>query len=63
MTYNIGRFNFTGRAVRFGEITSLSGSDPNAINSSTGAYWTDVAPEAEQTFKAKITTQPDGFEK
>ena len=55
VNYNIGKFNFTVRAVRFGEITSLSASDPNA-KSAAGIYWTDVAPEAEQTFAAKITT-------
>ena len=55
VNYAIGKFNFTVRAVRFGEITSLSSSDPNATKPD-GTYWNDVAPQAEQTFAAKITT-------
>ncbi len=55
VNYAISKFNFTVRAVRFGEITTLTGADPNA-KSAAGNFWTDVAPEAEQTFSAKITT-------
>jgi iron complex outermembrane recepter protein len=53
--YAIKKFDFLIRAVRFGETVLLSNIDPNAVNGS-GVYWNDVALGADQTFKAKITT-------
>jgi iron complex outermembrane recepter protein len=53
--YTIKKFDFLIRAVRFGETVLLSNVDPASLNSQ-GASWNDVALEADQTFKAKITT-------
>ncbi len=55
LNYKIKKFDFLVRAVRFGETVLLSAIDPAAVNGS-GVYWNDVAIEADQTFKAKITT-------
>lgn len=53
--YSIKKFDFSVRAVRFGETVLLSATDPRSVNGS-GVYWNDVALGADQTFKAKITT-------
>ncbi len=54
-SYDIKKFSFLWRSVRFGETVLLSNTDPKAVNGS-GVYWNDVALGADQTFKAKITT-------
>jgi iron complex outermembrane receptor protein len=54
-SYDIKKFSFLWRSVRFGETVLLSSTDPKAVNGS-GVYWNDVAFGADQTFKAKITT-------
>ncbi len=54
-SYSIKKLDFLVRAVRFGETVLLSATDPKAVNGS-GVYWNDVALGADQTFKAKITT-------
>ncbi len=54
-SYSLKRFDFLVRAVRFGETVLLSAIDPAAVNGA-GVYWNDVALGADQTFKAKITT-------
>jgi iron complex outermembrane recepter protein len=55
VNYTINKFDFLVRAVRFGETVLLSNVDPASVNGS-GVYWNDVALQADQTFKAKITT-------
>jgi iron complex outermembrane recepter protein len=55
VNYTINKFDFMVRAVRFGETVLLSNIDPASVNAS-GVYWNDVALQADQTFKAKITT-------
>lgn len=55
LNYSIKKFEFLVRAVRFGETVLLSAIDPAAVNGA-GVYWNDVALGADQTFKAKITT-------
>ena len=54
-TYNINKFNFMLRAVRFGQIQTVNIVDPRSTNSS-GVLWNDVAFDVDQTFSAKITT-------
>jgi iron complex outermembrane receptor protein len=54
--YEIGKWSVMLRSVRFGSIVLLNNVDPNAINVSTGVYWNDAAPETDQTFSAKWTT-------
>ena len=53
--YDFKKFSFLVRAVRFGETVLVSNTDPKAVNGS-GVYWNDVALNADQTFKARITT-------
>ncbi|MEP6676419.1 MAG: TonB-dependent receptor, partial [Ferruginibacter sp.] len=53
--YSIKKVDFLVRAVRFGETVLLSATDPKAVKSN-GVYWNDVGLGADQTFKAKITT-------
>ncbi len=53
--YSVKKFDFLVRAVRFGETVLLSNVDPAAVNGA-GIYWNDVALGADQTFKAKVTT-------
>jgi iron complex outermembrane recepter protein len=55
-SYSVKQFDFLVRAVRFGETVLLSALDPNAVNANTGVYWNDVSTGADQTFKARITT-------
>ncbi len=52
----IGKLDFTVRAVRFGESQYVHQVDPKAINSSTGLYFNDVAQGVDQTFSAKWIT-------
>ncbi|MBS1563188.1 MAG: TonB-dependent receptor, partial [Bacteroidetes bacterium] len=54
-TYNIGKFDFLARAVRFGESQFLNNVDPNLKNPA-GAYFNDVAIGTDQVFGAKIIT-------
>lgn len=54
--YDLRRWNFLARAVRFGEITNLNNVDPASRNSATGAFWNDAALETDQTFAARWTT-------
>jgi iron complex outermembrane recepter protein len=53
--YSVKKFDFLVRAVRFGETVLLSNVDPAAVNGA-GVYWNDVGLGADQTFKAKVTT-------
>jgi iron complex outermembrane receptor protein len=55
LSYDLRKFNFLVRTVRFGESTFLNAADPNA-QSSTGAYWSDLGFGADQTFSAKWVT-------
>jgi iron complex outermembrane recepter protein len=53
--YAIKKFDFMVRAVRFGETVLLALADP-ASKKPTGVYWNDFGLGADQTFKARITT-------
>jgi iron complex outermembrane receptor protein len=54
--YSIKKWDFLTRAVRFGDVQFLNNIDPGLINSTTGAYFNDLAPGTDQVFRAKITT-------
>lgn len=54
--YDLRKWNFLARTVRFGKITSLNNVDPASRNATTGFYWNDVGLGADQTFSAKWTT-------
>ena len=55
LSYNLPKFDFLVRAVRFGETKFYNNVDPAAVDAN-GAYWNDVGLGTDQTFKAKITT-------
>lgn len=54
--YDLRKYNFLLRTVRFGEVTQLNQIDPYSRNSATNAYWNDVGLGADQTFSPKWTT-------
>lgn len=54
--YDLRKWNILARSVRFGEIRSLANADPALRNAATGAYWNDIALNADQTFTAKWST-------
>jgi iron complex outermembrane receptor protein len=53
--YDLRKFNFVLRTVRFGETTFLNAADPNS-QKPDGTYWNDLAFGADQTFSAKWVT-------
>jgi iron complex outermembrane receptor protein len=57
-SYALTKWNFLLRMIYWGKATSINSvtNDPFAKNASTGAYFYDAAPESDQTFSAKITT-------
>jgi len=54
-TYSIGKWDFMGRAVRFGEVEFLNNIDPKLVNSS-GVFFNDIGLGVDQVFSAKIIT-------
>lgn len=56
LSYSLPKWNFMARAVRFGEIRFLNNIDPKLTNKTTGAFFNDIGPGADQTFRARITT-------
>lgn len=63
LSYNIAKFDFTVRLVRFGESVYVHNLDTDAINAATGTYWNtqfdrDANSHAyiDQTFPALIST-------
>lgn len=55
-SYNLHRWDFLARAVRFGKVQFLHNIDPKLINPTTGAYFNDVGFGVDQVFSAKVTT-------
>lgn len=53
--YELRKWNFLFRTVRFGEVQYIHNLDP-ASKSSTGVYWNDVGLETDQTFDARWST-------
>jgi iron complex outermembrane receptor protein len=53
--YDLRKWNFTARTVRFGEVQYVHNVDP-ASRAANGFYWNDVALETDQTFDARWTT-------
>lgn len=54
--YEVSRWNFLLRAVRFGKVEYIHNVDPASKNPVTGAYFNDVGLGTDQTFDAKWTT-------
>ena len=54
-TYDIRKFNFLVRTVRFGEVQYLHNIDPASVQSN-GTYWNDVGLGTDQTFSPKWVT-------
>jgi iron complex outermembrane receptor protein len=55
-SYNLSRWDFLVRAVRFGKVQFLNNIDPGLTNPSNGAYFNDIGPGTDQVFSAKVTT-------
>jgi len=53
--YDLRKFNFLVRTVRFGETQFINAADPFA-QKPDGTYWSDLGFGADQTFSAKWTT-------
>jgi iron complex outermembrane receptor protein len=53
--YDLRKFNFLVRAVRFGETQFINATDPLS-QKQDGTYWNDVGFGTDQTFTAKWTT-------
>jgi len=56
VSYNIHRWDFLARAVRFGKVQFLHNIDPTLINPTNGAYFNDAGLGVDQVFSAKVTT-------
>lgn len=54
--YDLPKWNFMARTVRFGKVEYIHNIDPYSANPVTGAYFNDVAFGTDQTFDAKWTT-------
>lgn len=54
--YNVHRWDFLVRAVRFGKVQYLHNIDPTLINPTNGAYFNDIGLGVDQVFSAKVTT-------
>jgi iron complex outermembrane recepter protein len=55
-TYDLRKWNFLARTVRFGSVQYVHNVDPASISEATGAYWNDVGLGTDQTFDARWTT-------
>jgi iron complex outermembrane receptor protein len=55
-SYNIQRWDFLLRAVRFGKVQFLNNIDPTLVNPNNGAYFNDIGLGVDQIFSAKVTT-------
>jgi len=55
-SYNLHRWGFLVRAVRFGKVQFLNNIDPRLINPTNGAYFNDIGLGVDQVFSAKVTT-------
>ena len=55
-TYDLRKFGFLVRAVRFGETQYVHNLDPNSKNENTNVYFNDVGFGTDQTFAARWTT-------
>ena len=53
--YDLRKWNFTFRTVRFGEVQYVHNVDP-ASRAANGTYWNDVGLETDQTFDARWST-------
>ena len=53
--YDLRKFNFLVRTVRFGETQFVNATDPLS-QKTDGTYWNDVGFGTDQTFTAKWTT-------
>jgi iron complex outermembrane receptor protein len=56
LSYNLQRWDFLVRAVRWGSVQFLNNIDPRLVNKTTGAYFNDIALGTDQLFSARITT-------
>ncbi len=54
--YQIGRFDITLRAVRFGKTKFVNNLSPFTVNPQTGIPFNDVGQGVDQTFDPKIVT-------
>lgn len=54
-SYSLKKLDILLRAVRFGEVTILTNTDPKWTRPD-GTYFNDIALEADQVFSAKVTT-------
>ncbi|HEX6179866.1 MAG TPA: TonB-dependent receptor [Chitinophagaceae bacterium] len=53
--YDLRKWNFTLRTVRFGEVQYVHNIDP-ASRAANGVYWNDVGLQTDQTFDARWST-------
>lgn len=53
--YDLRKWNFTARTVRFGEVKYVHNVDP-ASRAANGFYWNDVGLQTDQTFDARWVT-------
>jgi iron complex outermembrane recepter protein len=56
--YDLRKWNFLARTVRFGSVKYVHNFDPNsrAGSGNTGVYWNDVGLGTDQTFDARWST-------
>lgn len=55
-SYDLPKWNFLARTVRFGKVEYIHNLDPNSKNPVSGTYFNDVALGTDQTFDAKWST-------
>ena len=55
LTYDIQKFNFLVRTVRFGEVSYLHNIDPASMQPN-GTFWNDVGVGTDQTYSPKWVT-------
>lgn len=54
-SYDLRKWNFLARTVRFGEVQYIHNIDPSS-RAGSGVYWNDVALQTDQTFDARWST-------
>ncbi|MFT3935526.1 MAG: TonB-dependent receptor [Chitinophagaceae bacterium] len=56
--YSLAKWNFMLRMIYWGKVEYVNAvnNNPFAKNATTGAYFYDAAPESDQVFSAKVTT-------
>jgi iron complex outermembrane receptor protein len=54
-TYDLRKWNFLARTVRFGSVQYIHNVDPASVGAN-GVYWNDAGLGTDQTFDARWTT-------